>query len=204
MGKKYLLCLFKQYCIARNLEMNENNFFSEDFYSWVAQNNRLLYEYFEYLGNIGFDYQNEDVIEIGKGRLDSLSKNGIKLISPFAETCGKSNSGLVVIGEGIPLIFKPNEAIVAKERILLTHNPYFESEILNWHLIHNRGDKNISIGMFGSLNDMDTYKKIDLLKKISKKMKDDHSLDFDTDNGNYFCTLNSKRKIKRKILTRLG
>ena len=35
----------------------------------------------------------------------------------------------------------------------LTHNPYFESEILGWYSIHNFGEKNISIGMFGKLDD---------------------------------------------------
>ena len=56
--------------------------------------------------------------------------------------------------------------------------------------------------MFGKLSDEDTKVKVELLKQLSKKMTDDYSFDYDTNNGNYFCSLNSKRYIKRRILTK--
>ena len=101
-------------------------------------------------------------MEIGKGKYDSISQHGVNLISMFAETLGKDNSRLLV-DRGTPLIIRKNGIIVPREHILLTHNPYFESEIFVWHSIHNAGDKDISIGMFGKIDDEDALTKIKLL-----------------------------------------
>ena len=43
--------------------------------------------------------------------------------------------------------------------------------------------------------------KINILKSIYSDMNDDWSFDYDTDEGKYFCSLNSRRKVKKKILT---
>ena len=57
--------------------------------------------------------------------------------------------------------------------------------------------------MFGKLEDENVSRKIKLLERLSKQMSDDYSLDYDTNDGNYFCSLNSKRYIKRKVLTKI-
>lgn len=202
MFERYLLCLFKQYCDARGLDINNmNNMYSNEFVDWIVQNKSLLGNYMDYLYALGFDYPADDIVEIGKGEYDSISQHGINLISIFAGTLGRINSRLFV-DRGIPLILKQNGIVIPREHIILTHNPYFESEILGWYSIHNFGEKNISIGMFGKLDDEDTSKKVKLLEQLSKQMTDDYSFDYDTDGGNYFCSLNSKMYIKRKILTK--
>ena len=202
---RYLLCLFKQYCDARGLDINNtNNMFSIEFVYWIDQNKSLLSNYIGYLYALGYDYPTDDILEIGKGEYDSISQlqHGINLISMFAETLGGINSKFFV-DKGIPLILKQNEIVIPKEHVMLTHNPYFESEILGWDSIHNFGEKNISIGMFGRLKDEDALRKIKLLEQLSKQMTDDYSFDYDTNDGNYFCSLNSKRYIKRKVLTKI-
>ena len=202
MFERYLLCLFKQYCDARGLDINNmNNMYSNDFVDWIVQNRSLLNTYMDYLNVLGFDYPVDDVVEVGKGQYDSISRHGVNLISIFAGTVGQLNSRLFV-DRGMPLVLRQSRIMTPREHIILTHNPYFESEILSWYLIHNMGDKNISVGMFGKLSDEDTKDKVELLKQLSKKMTDDYSFDYDTDNGNYFCSLNSKRYIKRRILTK--
>jgi len=200
MFERYLLCLFKQYCDARGLDINNmNNMYSNDFVNWIVQNKSLLSIYMHYLNALGFDYPVDDVVEVGKGQYDSIFKQGVNLISIFAGTVGQLNSRLFVY-RGMPLVLRQSKIITPREHIILTHNPYFESEILSWYLIHNMGDKNISVGMFGKLSDEDTKVKLELLKQLSKKITDDYSFDYDTYNGNYFCSLNSKRYIKRKSL----
>ena len=202
MLERYLFCLFKQYCDARGLDINNmNNIYSNDFGDWIVQNKILLSNYMDYLNILGFDYPVDDVVEVGKGKYDSLFQYGVNLISMFAWTLGKVNSRLF-IDRGMPLILRQGGIEPSREHIILTHNPYFESEILNWYLIHNRGDKNISIGMFGKLSDEDTKRNVELLKKLSKLMTGDYSFDYDTNNGSYFCSLNSERYVKRKILTK--
>lgn len=200
MFEKYLLCLFKQYCDAKGLDINNmNNMYSNEFVDWIIQNKSLLNNYMNYLSELGFDYPTGDIIEIGKGEYDSISQHGIKLISMFAGTLGRINSSIFVY-RGIPLILKQNGIVIPKEHIILTHNPYIASEILGWYSIHNFGEKNISIGMFGKLDDKDISRKVKLLEQLSRKMTDDYSFDYDTNEGNYFCSLNSNRRIKRKKL----
>lgn len=200
MFKRYLLCLFKQYCDAKVLDINNmNNMYSNEFVDWIVQNKSLLGNYMDYLYALGFDYPSDDIVEIDKGGYDSISQHGINLVSIFAGTLGRINSRFFV-DKGIPLILKQNGIVIPREHIILTHNPYFESEIIDWYLIHNSGDKNISIGMFGKITDKNVSKKIRLLEYISKQMTDDYLLSYDTNNGNYFCSLNSKRNAKIKVL----
>ena len=202
MLEMYLLCLFKQYCDARGLDINNmNNMYSSDFSDWIVQNKSLLSNYIDYLNTLGFGYPVGDVVEVGKGKYDSLSQYGVNVISTFAETVGKTNSRLFV-DRGMPFILRQGRIEISKEHIILTHNPYFESEVLGWYLIHNMGDKNISVGMFGKLGDVDTTRKVELLEKLSKQMTEDYSFDYDTDSNSYFCSLNSKRYVKKRILTR--
>ena len=202
MVEMYLLCLFKQYCDTRGLDINNmNNMYSNDFCDWIVQNKSLLSDYMDYLNVLGFGYPVDDVVEVGKGKYDSLSEYGVNVISSFAETVGKTNSRLFV-DKGMPFIFRQDRIEMPKEHVILTHNPYFESEVLGWYLIHNMGDKNISVGMFGKLGDVDATRKVELLEKLTKQMTEDYSFDYDTNSDSYFCSLNSKRYVKKNFLTR--
>ena len=167
MFEKYIRCLFKQFCDAKGLDVtNFSKSYSNDFVDWIIERKSLLYMYREYLASLDFDYSPDDVLEVGKGRYDSLSPIGINLVSSFAETIGKRNSKLY-IDRGIPLIIQQDKIIIPSENILLTYNPYFESEILGWPLIHNVGERNISIGVFGEIIDADSSRKTKLLEELN-------------------------------------
>ena len=60
----------------------------------------------------------------------------------------------------------------------------------------------ISIGMYGNIYDRDRKSKIELLSKLADKIDTDTELTQDTLGDKYFCSLNSKRYIKRNILTK--
>ena len=200
--ERYLLCLFRQYCDARRINIsNINNIYSKDFIDWIVENNNLLDKYIIYLHDLGFDYLSSDVLEINKGKYDSLYKYDVSLISIFGSTMGNTNS-IFLINNGSPLVIKDNGIIALKDRILLTHNPYYEDEVINWRFIHNGKNNDISIGMFGKINDENRKRKVNILIQLSRLINDDYSLDYDTIDDNYFCTLNSKRKIKSLIKTR--
>ena len=145
----------------------------------------------------------KNVSEVGKGIHDTLHLPNSKIISPYAKTIGLPNSELFVIG-GIPLIQEKGALLYPDADILLTYNPYEEMNIINWSKIHNSKMFDVSIGFYGSVHDSDFDDKIELLEKISKKMYEDHKIDFDTDKDNYFCSISSKRKVKTRelILTR--
>jgi len=205
MMDEYLKCLFKQFCEAKGLNIsNYYGMYSTNFVDWIENNRSLLNEYIDYLHYLGFDYASDDVVEVGKGKYDSLSNHGICVVSDFAETIGILNSRLFIDNGTTFVLRNDSNIIIPSQHILLTHNPYFEDDVLDWYLIHNNGDKNISIGMFGYIDDEDATKKIKVLEQISKQMTDDYSLNYDTCDGKYLCSLNSKRYIKKyvKILNR--
>lgn len=194
MMKKYILCLYKQYCNATGWDLG--NSYAPEFVNWVCQNKILLDKYYSYLQEIGFAYSVDDVVEVGKGRYDSLAEYGIPVISEFAETLGQMNVPFL-INEGLPFIVRKGKREIPQEHVLLTHNPYLETELNNWPTIHNNGVKNISIGIFGKIIDENVREKLRLLEQLAKRMTGDYDFSYDIIDGNYFGSLNSKRHTKR-------
>ena len=200
MFEKYLSYLFIQFCETKGYDIKIVDFsylYLKEFIKWIKTNSALLDQYKEYLSFIGIDCCGENAFELGKGRLDSLKKHGAKVITQFGSTL-KENYSRPVVSEGRVIVVNPFAAKELIEKIILTHNPYFGDAIAGWYKVHNLGLNDISIGMFGSLYDENAKEKIQLLERLSKKMTDDHTLDFDTDKGNYFASLNSRRKVKVK------
>ena len=204
MLNKYLLCLYKQYCSAKGIECQIENLheLSFEFTKWIAQNKLLSKEYFDYLVHLGV-LSCKKLIEVDKGRYDSIAQEEFEVVSSFASSIGFENKELLLIG-AVPLIETSKQIIIPDTDIILTHNPYFSESITNWWRIHNAGEYDISIGMYGSIYDEDFDEKIKLIEQLSSRMSDDHRIDYDTDKDRYFCTLNSAKNQKRKklILTR--
>ena len=201
MLNKYLLYLYYQYCKATGIsvkleDLKELNY---EFLEWVARNKLISKEYLQYLVYLGV-LSEKSVLEIGKGRYDTISGENIEIVSPFASSLGKEDSDLLII-DSMPLIAERKRIIVPNVDILLTHNPYFPEILVNWDRIHNSGQYDISIGMYGSIHDKDWQEKIEVLEILSEKLDDDYRIDYDTDDDKFFCVLNSDRKIKRKVKT---
>lgn len=197
---KYILNLYKQFCDARGIICNPLEFYDylNEFIEWTSNNKILTSKYKEFILALGYE-DGQKVLEIGKGRYDSLNLDNAEIISPYAETLGLENAELFMLGS-YPLIKSTNGFISPKTDILLTFNPYEEMMIYNWVKIHNFQLYDISVGMYGNIHDNNFTEKIKLLEKMSEQMDDDHSLDYDTDKDNYFYVINSRRTIKRKIL----
>lgn len=199
MLEKYFRCLYKQYCEARSIDINKEQCeLSSNFVEWIINNKLLLGEYVDYLFFLGFAYDERDVVEVGKGRYDSLATANMSVASEFGSTQEKNDSSLF-IKNGVSYIINAKGIIVPPQHIILTHNPYFSEEVLNWFLIHNAGEQNISIGMFGNITDSNAKQKVKILDQVAKKMSDDYSFEFDLDKDKYFCSLNSKRHVKRHV-----
>jgi len=200
---KYLLNLYKQFCDARGIICNpfEFNRYTDEFVDWVAHNKRITEKYREYLLSLGY-IDGKTVSEVGKGMYDSLQLIGSVIVSPYAETIGFDNSELFIIGN-YPLIQQKGSIVRPNTEILLTNNPYEEMQIINWFKVHNSKIYDVSIGMYGNIHDSNFAERVRLLEEISKRMDDDHAIDYDTDQDNYFCSINSKRMIKerKKVLT---
>lgn len=195
--EEYLRKLYNQYCETQGKVYIKPNI--DEFTEWIAINKKLLQNYKDYQMNIGY-ITSKTIAEIGKGKYDSISDKEIEIISPYAETLKKQNRRLVIM-EGIPLIINKTEVQEPIQEILLTHNPY-DKEIFNWKDVHNNGLYDINIGVFGHVYDKDYIKKLKLIKKLSTGMNDDFIIDYETNKDEYYCSINSKRKQKIKILIR--
>lgn len=177
MLEEYLKALFCQYCNAR--EIKNINFAemkdNEDFINWIVQNRQTSKMYKDYLSYLN--------------------------VSSYGITLGVLPSKLIITDRNV-LIATPRTISLAETNLFITHNPYSYQDVSSWHKIHNSGMYDISIGMYGNIYDRDRKSKIELLSKLADKMDTDTELTQDTLGDKYFCSLNSRRYIKRKILTR--
>lgn len=202
MISNYLLNLYKQYHNARGITYNQREIeqLSYDFLEWIAINKLLTQEYWNYLSYLGY-VNCKTIAEIDKGRYDSIISDNITIISSYANTMQLPKKRLLIV-KGMPLIESNNKLSLMQQEVLLTYNPYLSITIDSWPSVHNLGEYDISIGMFGSIYDKDIDSKLKVIEEIAKKMQDDYKVDYDTDKDKYFCSLNSKRKVKIKTLVR--
>lgn len=201
MLEEYLKALFCQYCNAREIkninfaEMKDN----EDFINWIVQNRQTSKMYKDYLSYLNVSLY--DGTEVGKGKYDNISSKDMKIVSSYGITLGVLPSKLIITDRNV-LIATPRTISLAETSLFITHNSYSYQDVSSWHKIHNSGMYDISIGMYGNIYDRDKKSKIELLSKLADKMDTDTELTQDTLGDKYFCSLNSRRYIKRKILTR--
>lgn len=200
MNKYYFLYLYKQYCNSIGKEFNKLNLFNdEDFIYWVIQRNKQTNIYKSYIETIGIKLEHSYDIEIGKGKYDSLGKENVLMISPFAETSGLPKSNLIFYNEE-PLIITDSAIYsIFEYTSFFIHNPFFKEDIRNIVIAHNMGF-NICFGIYGNNSDKDKNKKLEMLKESTENMKNDFEFNYETEDTSYYACLISKRKIKRKVL----
>lgn len=201
MLEEYLKALFCQYCNARRIKninftgMKDN----EDFINWVVQNRQTSKIYKDYLSYLNVSLY--DGTEVGKGRYDSIGIKDMRIVSPYGITLGVLSSKLIITDRNV-LIATTRTISLAETNLFITHNPYSYQDVSSWYKIHNSGIYDISIGMYGNIYDRDRKLKIELLSKLADKIDTDAELTQDTLEDKYFCSLNSRRYIKRKKLIR--
>ena len=92
-----------------------------------------------------------------------LKKCSVILADEPTGSLDSGNAGVV-----ISLLKQLNKK--GKTVIMVTHdNSILDNEmrIINWSRVHNLGDYDISIGMFGSIYDEDFSKKVKLIEEIT-------------------------------------
>ena len=196
---EYLLNLYKQFSDVRGINYNIFNLkkYESEFIEWVVQNNQLTATFRKFLLSLGY-FEGKSISEIGKGLYDSLLLSNAQIISPYANTMNLPNYRFYLVGN-IPFIQDNGIIYSPNTNIIHTHNPYKETEVSNWFRIHNSGLYDISIGMYGDIHDRNFSSRLELIEKIAERMIDDYDFNYDTNRDNYFCLLNSKRKVKSKI-----
>ncbi len=199
MNLNYLLCLYEQFCKALGKSYSKQNIFTDlDFFNWLSilqKQTRLYGEYLKYLDILDRNL----IVELDKGKYDTIGTNLVTIISPFASSLGLQNSNIIV--KDIPLVLRDNKIYYLDSELILTHNPYSILTLNNLISLHNMG-LNICLGVYGSNLDKDKKDKLTILKNIFKRLNDDIEISYDTLNDTYFGIITSKRYVKTKELVR--
>ena len=203
---EYIKALFKQFCDAKGVIKSSQNL-RKAFTDWIVENYEVFLKYQEYLCYLDESIQYRNIMEINKGEYDTLTKTWENVVPISIYGNPKRQFLLEPKGykEVSPLILtEHNKLIFPDTHIFLTHNPYNLADVQDWNKLHNQGEYNILIGMFGQKEDEDMHNKLNILSHLKDTMTDDCSLDYAADNGNYFAVLKSNYKAKKlvKSLTR--
>ena len=213
--EKYLNLLIKQFKQAtgiKNIDVNSQSFISE-FSEWIksrqdiSRNYLALLDYMELSKVAGYD-----TTEIGKGRYDTIVKPfNTTIITPHIaglESLGNErviNSEFVVIGN-TPVLFGSNKngkpIDTSSTLTFMTQNPYTPFEIRNWEDLHNSGNYDIIVGIYGSINDKDVETKIRQLENLKSRLTDSFKEEETVINGAYYYAIASERMVKKLVKTR--
>lgn len=201
----YIKHLYYKFCKAKG-DMNGSE---AEFIEWIVNLYELTNKYAEYLTYVYPNIEFFDTAEIDKGFYDSINRlfNQIKVISKYGNSLGKENRNFGFLHDGDewlnPVYVGQNKKLfLAQSSLIITHNPSEYFKLSDWVRIHNQGERNIAIGMYGDYLDKDREEKLGMLSSLSERMTNDFELTSDTDRGNYFAILRSRRLVKTLKLQR--
>lgn len=213
--REYMMNLLEQYRLAigaKQIDLDSRDFVQE-FEIWLKKRNEMSEIYTLILKELGFYFEDEDCAEIGKGEKDSVVSNfNTTIISPYYHSFHNSNSILIhgdlKVYQNKPYIIKQGnyERTVKKAPLeittFMTQNPYFRSSIEGWDLLHNTGNGNIIVGMFGSASDKDRLFKKRQLNALKEKLINRNIIEEEIRvYDNYYYVVGSEVKKLERILS---
>lgn len=210
--EKYINNLINQFALAKgisNVDINSEEFINE-FNEWLIEQKNIGKEYLSILDEIGFNIDDSNCIEVGKGKYDSIVKDlSTTIITPDYTLLYRGLRNRVINGDinvlnGYPMLINYTSMgnIMSKyfinSNIYMTQNPFNSSNILNWDKIYNSGN-NIIIGSYGKTQDKDKNKKIDELIEFKNKLQDDFICENIISGDTYINILGSNPKVKKLV-----
>ena len=202
MKSKYILLLYKQYCESVGKQYDKPDIITDtEFIVYLSLLTKRTMNYGNYLNYLGLCLTNDTTIELNKGKYDSLGKELVTIVSPYAETLGCQNSEILVCDNNPIIIMGTSVFIVDNCDLFITHNPIASRSISEIASLHNIG-ANVCIGIHGKISDKDRNVKLRMLKDCASKMYDGIGFYYDTDGNNYYSCIKSEKKVKKRVLTR--
>ncbi len=219
--EQYIKNLIEQFRLAtgnKNTDLNSEAFITE-FTGWIRSRQKIGKEYTYFLNYMGLRFADPNCAEIGKGVYDTVVKPfDTKLITTatqsFEELKMKDRiiTGNMRVYKGYPVLVRhdikgnrldqiPNDIILT----YITQNPFSQNSISGWEGLHNSGNNNIIVGIYGNVFDKDAEAKIKLIEALKSKLSsDDFKEDYSTLDDKYFYAIGSQRMVKKlvKIRTR--
>ena len=214
--RRYLHSLRDQFVEAtgvKNVDSSSASFISE-FSDWIEERQKIGSNYLELLRHMRDEIEpvnSSKTLEIGKGKHDSIVKRlHTTIVTPYIEGLEHLNEERVIKGDIVlfgdrPVLIKhlsvrDSEAmLLPRDAVLMTQNPYSPAYIKNWANIHNSGNNDIIVGIYGNINDKDRGAKAKQLEAVIEQLDEpfiqQQMLVYDT----YCWAVASKRKVKRII-----
>lgn len=202
---EYYLKLFQLFLKSNGVKMKDSNFdkfkyyerHKAEFIEWLKQYKLCTYEYKKYLENyIGISLDNERLIELGKGNIDSIVGDNSIVVSPYAHTFNdlyRSNSTIVFDDDNVYFNMNDENILIDRADMIMCNNPYMYHVMSTLEKLYNR-DYNIMVGVYGKEYDKNKIAKIKILKEFLRN-KDRLEYHYNTSDDNYFYVL-TKKKIQ--------
>lgn len=209
--KGYLESLMMQFMLATGRKSIDISLdlFSKEFKEWIKRRQLDGKKYVALLECLGIEYMSLHTAEIGKGQYDSIVyKNGkTTIITPFSDEFKEMGSNLIIHDSKVYDKFNIMACCKNNSKILfpnitniMTQNPYEISQIYKWAQIHNNGYSNITVGMYGDVQDEDRNEKIDALKILKEKLSNENYIErFATVADSYMYVLSTFNIEEEKI-----
>lgn len=210
--EQYLNNLIEQFRLAtgsKNVDSKSAQFINE-FSDWIKSCQSMGEEYTYFLDYMGFRFADADCAEVGKGDYDSVVKPFETTIITSATPIKKVNSDRIIKGnmrvyESVPVLVRDYKGGNQLEQIpsdiirtYMTQNPFTSSSFLGWENLHNSGENNIILGIYGSIYDKDIEARIKQLNSLKDKLTcGDYKEDYSVFNGSYFYAIGSDRRVKK-------
>lgn len=208
---EYLENLIIQFVTSRGIKNIdfESKDFMDEFANWIYEMEQKGLDYLSFIKSISSysDINDKQTAEIGKGKLDSIGLNtSMTLITPYlSDTQSQSQSIIQAdfrVVDSTPTILRGNNNAYIGDCGLarfMTQNPYSRKNIVNWEKLHNFGKGNITVGVYGDINDKDADSKIKIIKSLKEKLVADlYVEEYITSGNSYFYAISSDRKVLRK------
>lgn len=206
-----LLEQFKQAAGVQHIDLS-SLLFKAEFADWCFRNKnigadyRTLLKYMEVNPEIGYKSA-----EVGKGLLDSIALDSdISMITPYSDKLVKPEDELVVskfeVRENDIILVPENKPeFILSDGVFnrfITQNPYEQSCLENWENLHNSGNSNITVGVYGCTYDKDYQAKLAALKSFKERLYEGYREEQFTMGDSYFAVVSSDRKVKELVLTK--
>ena len=155
--------------------------------------------------------------EVGKGRYDTIVKPfNTTIITPYSEGLIVPNKSRIITSKfivlnGMPVLYKANGMNITETKPILsdstltfmTQNPYMEANIKNWEQLHNSGESDIIVGVYGSIYDKDIESKLKQIQELEEKLNGSYIGDGAVIGDTYSYAIASKRKVKTLVKTHI-
>ncbi len=198
-NKEYMKLLFKQYVSAKgpNLDNMSTREIMHEYAEFISELNILGQNYLTILESMGININDKTVVEIGKGKLDTISKDKTTIITPYTEGFKKDNRTVLTseikVCKYIPKLLDIDgrasiDISSLNIKTFITQNPYDGLSTSNFGQLANNENYDVIIGVYGDTSDRNYMKKVEELKRLKSRLTQ-FKEKFEKQDGAYFYAL---------------